>query len=154
MNIIQLDDIRGKNGLLLICQALQLSQTQTLEKLLTHFTFWWAARLNMKIYMWQYFTTYNETFLCFCHFSWIDHTTVDFAHAPTTVIKLWYHCVWSYRYIFSQFFNQTWTSIVQLAQDCLLPWWRHQMETFSALLALCTGNSPVPVNSPHKGQWQ
>ena len=24
-----------------------------------------------------------------------------------------------------------------------LPWWRHQMETFSALLALCAGNSPV-----------
>ena len=23
-------------------------------------------------------------------------------------------------------------------------WWRHQMETFSALLAICTGNSPVP----------
>ena len=23
------------------------------------------------------------------------------------------------------------------------PWWRHQMETFSALLALCVGNSPV-----------
>ena len=27
------------------------------------------------------------------------------------------------------------------------------METFSALLALCAGNSPVPVNSPYKGQW-
>ena len=27
------------------------------------------------------------------------------------------------------------------------------MEAFSALLALCAGNSPVPVNSPHKGQW-
>ena len=24
-----------------------------------------------------------------------------------------------------------------------LSWWRHQMETFSALLALCAGNSPV-----------
>ena len=24
------------------------------------------------------------------------------------------------------------------------PWWRHQMETFSALLAICVGNSPVP----------
>ena len=24
-----------------------------------------------------------------------------------------------------------------------LTWWRHQMETFSALLALCAGNSPV-----------
>ena len=23
-------------------------------------------------------------------------------------------------------------------------WWRHQMETFSALLAICVGNSPVP----------
>ena len=34
------------------------------------------------------------------------------------------------------------------------PWWRHQMETFSALLALCARNSPVPVNSPHKGQWR
>ena len=33
-------------------------------------------------------------------------------------------------------------------------WWRHQMEEFSALLALCAGNSPVPVNSPHKGQWR
>ena len=27
------------------------------------------------------------------------------------------------------------------------PWWRHQMETFSALLAICAGNSP------HKDQW-
>ena len=26
------------------------------------------------------------------------------------------------------------------------------METFSALLAICAENSPVPVNSPHKGQ--
>ena len=33
-------------------------------------------------------------------------------------------------------------------------WWRHQMDTFSVLLALCAGNSPVPVNSPHKGQWR
>ena len=33
-------------------------------------------------------------------------------------------------------------------------WWLHQMETFSALLAICAGNSPVPVNSPHKGQWR
>ena len=36
----------------------------------------------------------------------------------------------------------------------VISWWRHQMETFSALLALCAGNSPVPVNSQHKGQWR
>ena len=29
-------------------------------------------------------------------------------------------------------------------------WWRHQMETFSALLALCAG----PGEFPHKGQWR
>ena len=28
------------------------------------------------------------------------------------------------------------------------------METFSALLAICAENSPVPVNSSHKGQWR
>ena len=28
------------------------------------------------------------------------------------------------------------------------------METFSASLALCAGNSPMPVTSPHTGQWR
>ena len=28
------------------------------------------------------------------------------------------------------------------------------METFSALLAICARNSPVPVTSPHKGKWR
>ena len=35
-----------------------------------------------------------------------------------------------------------------------MAWWRHQMEAFSTLLAICAGNSPIPVNSPHKGQWR
>ena len=30
----------------------------------------------------------------------------------------------------------------------LITWWRHQMETFSALLALCAGNSPVTGEFP------
>ena len=29
-----------------------------------------------------------------------------------------------------------------------LSWWRHQMETFSALLAICAGNSPVTGEFP------
>ena len=33
-------------------------------------------------------------------------------------------------------------------QRWFLPWWRHQMETFSALLAICAGNSPVPGEFP------
>ena len=43
---------------------------------------------------------------------------------------------------------------IQLDKIMFCAWWRHQMEPFSALLALCAGNSPVPVNSPHKGQWR
>ena len=30
----------------------------------------------------------------------------------------------------------------------LVPWWRHQMETFSALLTLCAGNSQVTGEFP------
>ena len=33
-------------------------------------------------------------------------------------------------------------------------WWRHQMETFSALLFFVRGIHRSPVNSPHKGQWR
>ena len=32
--------------------------------------------------------------------------------------------------------------------------WRHQMETFSVLLAFLRGIHRSPVNSPHKGQWR
>ena len=32
--------------------------------------------------------------------------------------------------------------------------WRHQMEAFSMLLAICEGNSPVACEFPHKGQWR
>ena len=36
-----------------------------------------------------------------------------------------------------------------------MSWWRHQMETFSALQALCAGNSPVTGEFPsHKDQWR
>ena len=35
-----------------------------------------------------------------------------------------------------------------------LSWRRHQMKTFPVLLALCDGNPPPQVDSPHKGQWR
>ena len=31
---------------------------------------------------------------------------------------------------------------------CIAAWWHHQMDTFSALLALCAGNSPVTDEFP------
>ena len=47
----------------------------------------------------------------------------------------------------------TWLSVLQVKQYFGASfientWWRHQMETFSALLAICAGNSPVPGEFP------
>ena len=44
--------------------------------------------------------------------------------------------------------------IISEPATCLLSWfiqswWRHQMESFSALLVLCAGNSPVTGEFPH-----
>ena len=35
-----------------------------------------------------------------------------------------------------------------------ITWWRHQMETFSALLASVRGIDRSPVSSPHKSRWR
>ena len=42
-------------------------------------------------------------------------------------------------------FRITWLA---LGKACDGPWWRHQMEAFSELLALCAGNSPVAGEFP------
>ena len=64
------------------------------------------------------------------------------AYSLTIIENIW-------RYIPTQLW--TWDSIPNgkvvsgLSHRCgKLPWWRHQMEKFSALLAICAGNSPVP----------
>ena len=44
--------------------------------------------------------------------------------------------------------------VLHAAPVFCMSWWRHQMETFSALLAICAGNSLVPVNFTHKIQWR
>ena len=52
--------------------------------------------------------------------------------------------------------KSTWPRLCHCANssfknELMTTWWRHQMETFSVLLAICAGNS---MNSPHKGQWR
>ena len=65
----------------------------------------------------------------------------------STVVAVWRQAICKHHDVVGRtvYFRSPWTQ---------LTWWRHLMETFSALLALCAGNSPVPVNSPHKGQWR
>ena len=57
-------------------------------------------------------------------------------------------------------FSQNWASVIMnnpYSKSNLsnsshdFAWWRHQMETFSALLVICAGNSPVP--GEFTAQW-
>ena len=67
---------------------------------------------------------------------------------------LWRHCN-VHEWLFHRNYNVTVMSENDARYSMSMPWspwWRHQMETFFALLGLCAGNSPVPVNSPHKDQ--
>ena len=53
-------------------------------------------------------------------------------------------------------YTKTWwlvESYFKLKWGVSCPWWRLQMETFSALLALCAANSPATDEFPHKRQW-
>ena len=69
---------------------------------------------------------------------------ISFLHIPLHVI------------IHSSFSaNKTqWQLLVSQHMHQANTWWRHQMETFSASLAICAGNSPVTGEFPHKGQWR
>ena len=47
------------------------------------------------------------------------------------------------------FFFKYWHSWVYIiSYHSFITWWRHQMEAFSALLAICAGNSPVHGEFP------
>ena len=93
---------------------------------------------------------------------WVNKTCFDITALAflriTWDLRIW---LWKYRLAYLHVRNGHWINLaaynckIVLYASCILgSWWRHQMETFSALLALCAGNSPVPVNSPHKGQWR
>ena len=89
---------------------------------------------------------------------------VDFATQIFRLLRI--HIIWWYAnalYFNSPYFHP-WnsislernTAVFLYSIDVVLTysWWRHQMETFSALPALCEGNPPVTGGSPRKGQWQ
>ena len=62
-------------------------------------------------------------------------------------VPLWdispHHCLYNILPVAVRMLPGSWT-----------PWWRHQMETLSALLAFVLWIQRSPVNSPHKGQWR
>ena len=65
-------------------------------------------------------------------------------------MKRWYFPHWQYMVIIGHELRSNWVHSALRCQAVIGPdsWWRHQMETFSALLAICVGNSPVPGEFP------
>ena len=80
------------------------------------------AKLRSFIVLWWLFSDWNEWWWVFFIFTFISTTALGLRRC-----SLWH--------------------LIRLKDDCL-PWWRHQMETFSALLAIRAGNSPVPGEFP------
>ena len=70
---------------------------------------------------------------------------------PNSIIHGWYEAHHVYRVcVKSKCFQIIHLgNFIQLI-GFILTWWRHQMETFSALLAICAGNSPVHGEFPVK----
>ena len=58
------------------------------------------------------------------------------------------YTIWSYHLTLTTLWH---VPIDEAIAKYIVTWWRHQMEAFSAWLTPCAGNSPAPVNSPHKG---
>ena len=60
------------------------------------------------------------------------------------VCSLWVYVPWRCRVLCTKLLHED----VMTCLEALFPCWRHQMETFSALLAICAGNSPVTGEFP------
>ena len=70
---------------------------------------------------------------------WAKTTTIR----DEKLLSLWIRCNLYWR--FDGISIMVWLSKLTKADES---WWRHQMETFSALLAICAGNSPVTGEFP------
>ena len=59
------------------------------------------------------------------------------------------HVTWNMRWQLSKMWNLAYWNGLASTERCMnCTWWRHQMETFSVLLVLCAGNSPVTGEFP------
>ena len=86
----------------------------------------------------------NKITLC-CMWLWVQNAIIS---------TIYRDLVSSHYFIFSpKLAYRLWGQIYQNDKELMLvvevfSWWRHQMETFSASLALCAGNSPVSGEFP------
>ena len=93
-----------------------------------HTTFWYHTPQNMNITRCQKFDNYDILELCPRNSLW--HGSLFLLRSDVCRPKNWSDWVF------------------------LRSWWRHQVETFSALLDLCEGNPSVTGGFPSQSQWR
>ena len=110
----------------------------------------------MQLYMsWYIISFFGFTFLNIFIFS--STLVLTFSYRRNLYTFYWINIPFvgaSTAALCSRFVFPLWFVVSYSSFDLISSWWRYQMELFSALLALCAGNSPAMVNSPHKGQWR
>ena len=95
-------------------------------------------------------TNYKATYLCYMYevVLTIDHLEFALIDQITTFNMAQFSC---YSWMNSCALYITGVHSFRCSHS-LGTWWRHQMDTFSVLLALCTGNSPVTGEVSSQGQ--
>ena len=85
-------------------------------------------------------------FCCFTRLQNHEWFVTAMSHPPVTQ-------VWLLWILLSEMEDTCATFVIQAClPDIIMAWWRHQKETFSALLAIWAGNWPVPGELPTHGQ--
>ena len=92
----------------------------------------------------KWFVLYSRWYLPL--YNYADDNIIGFYHTDIDILKS--HPGDGSKIVLDSCDNNLWlnfTVVYVCVCVCLFncSWWRHQMETFSALLAICAGNSPV-----------
>ena len=111
----------------------------------------WAYALFwplMPLFGWSYYT--YESFGTSCTIAWGDsRLSVEIFDVMTIVFCFILHLgILVFCYYNVSVVTLRVCPIKYARRLVVLSWWRHQIETFSALLALCAGNSPVAGEFP------
>ena len=115
-----------------------------------HWFRWWLVTCSApNHYLNQYWSIVNWTLDNIVHWN-LNQNTLIFIEE-----NAFENAVWKTAVILSRLQGDNKVTLVDTLRpepnsrrfpNYIFTWWRHQMETFSALLAICAGN-------PHKGQW-
>ena len=90
----------------------------------------------------------------YCNVSIISESTKYHLHVIYHAVTIYSRCYHSFAAASSLKYECHWKVFTKYFCMIHSAWWRHKMDTFSALLAFVRGSHRSPVNSPHKGKWR